>query len=159
MPGSKPVVVVVLLLAVIGCPASAAPSAPAATAENATATAAPTSTGGETTIANNLTVERVANDTYQLGIGTEGPRMLLRFNLSLFGNFPDAGVLRFTGLGLIDGEFVIEIDLSLLFDGIDTLGQFIANPFDHFTVDGRTVLDLPFPTADDAAGSPVESAG
>lgn len=127
--------------------------------QTTTPPATPSTPANATTIANNVTVERVANHTYQLGVGTEGPRMLLRFNLSLFGNFPDEGVLRFTGLGLIDGEFVIEIDLSLLFDGIDTLGQFIANPFDHFTVDGRTVLDLPFPTADDAAGSPVESAG
>ena len=120
---------------------SPAPASP----ENGTAvTPLPPPPNGTMNGSANVTITALGGDAYRIDVGDGDPGMVVFVNLSLFGNLPGPGALRFASYGSMDRVRVVQVDLALVFDGVGDAGSFFANPFSRFSAGAEWSLHLPF---------------
>lgn len=83
------------------------------------------------------------DDGFEFTIGTQGPEISMILHMSLLTNLGGAGALGIELTGSIGGPPIIELRTGVLFDGIDTVGEFLNNPFGPFSIAFEYVFELP----------------
>jgi len=82
-------------------------------------------------------------DGYEFTIGTQGPEINMILHLSLLTNLGGPGAFGVELTGSIDGPPIIELRTGVIFAGIDTVGEFLENPFEPFAIAFEYSFELP----------------
>jgi len=132
------VIVVACCLLVVATPLTGA-VAGAAQAQTGPPTAQTTGGGQE-----EGSVDRCfPGEGYEFVIGTQGPRIEMTIHLSLLTNLGGPGGVGVELAGSIDGPPIIELKTGVAFDGIESVGAFLNDPFGAFSIVYDYRFELP----------------
>ncbi len=153
------VVVAVCCCLFVSMAASGAVAAPT----TSSASAADTSGSLETT--ESATAACFPTDGYEFTIGDQGPEITMILHLSLLTNLGGPGALGVELTGSIGGPPIVELRTGVIFSGIDTVGEFLENPFGPFSIAFEYLFELPmfgddfaYETTDSPVDGPVGDA-
>ena len=80
---------------------------------------------------------------YEFTIGTQGPQIGMVLHLSLLTNLGGPGAIGIELAGSIDGPPIIELKTGVAFDGIESVGAFLNDPFGAFSIVYDYQFELP----------------
>lgn len=101
-------------------------------------------TNGSTTGTAAETVDRCfIEEGAEFTIGTQGPEIKMVLHHSLFTNLGGAGALGVELSGSIGGPPIIELKTGVIFAGIDSVTEFLNNPFGAFSIAFDYQFELP----------------
>jgi len=83
------------------------------------------------------------DDGYEFTIGNQGPEINMILHMSLLTNLGGPGAFGVELTGSIGGPPIIELRTGVIFSGIDTVGEFLNNPFDPFSIAFEYIFELP----------------
>jgi len=102
---------------------------------------------------------------YEFTIGNQGPEINMILHLSVLTNLGGPGAFGVELTGSIDGPPIIELRTGIIFDGIDSVSDFLNNPFEPFSIAFEYLFDLPmfgedfaYETTDSPVDGPVDDA-
>jgi len=104
-------------------------------------------------------------DGYEFTIGNQGPEINMILHLSVLTNLGGPGAFGVELTGSIDGPPIIELRTGVIFSGIDSVSDFLNNPFEPFSIAFEYLFDLPmfgedfaYETTDSPVDGPVGDA-
>ena len=71
---------------------------------------------------------------YEFTIGNQGPEINMILHLSVLTNLGGPGAFGIELTGSIGGPSIIELRTGVLFAGIDSVSEFLNNPFEPFSI-------------------------
>jgi len=80
---------------------------------------------------------------YEFTIGTQGPQIGMVLHLSMLTNLGGPGAVGIELAGSIDGPPIIELKTGVAFDGIESVGAFLNDPFAAFSIIYDYRFELP----------------
>ncbi|WP_253736278.1 DUF7332 family protein [Halohasta salina] len=83
------------------------------------------------------------SEGYEFTIGTQGPQIGMVLHLSLLTNLGGPGAVGIELSGSIDGPPIIELKTGVAFDGIESVGAFLNDPFAAFSIIYDYRFELP----------------
>ncbi|WP_122090636.1 DUF7332 family protein [Halalkalicoccus subterraneus] len=102
---------------------------------------------------------------YEFSVGNE-TRVDLTLHLSLLTNLGDPGGLGVELLGSTTDTDIVSLRTGVLFDGVESAGGFLSNPFESFSVVFEYALQLPmlgedvrYESDDAPVSGPIGTAG
>lgn len=82
-------------------------------------------------------------DGYEFAIGNYGPEINMILHLSLLTNLGEPGAFGVELTGSIGGPPIIELRTGVLFGGVDSVSDFLNNPFEPFSIAFEYMFELP----------------
>jgi len=80
---------------------------------------------------------------YEFTIGTAGPEIKMVLHLSLLTNLGGPGAIGIELAGSIDGPPIIELKTGVVFEGIESVTEFLNDPFGPFSIAFDYQFELP----------------